>query len=298
MREIKNKLARRKLISKKKEADNIKKLQAHKDRKDLELEHPELKQERLAKNVPKTLDNTMEYQEDIVDMDDDEVIEDEKTDEFALFFQGKRDPKICITTSLKPSKKLMDFVGELTSIFPTSESSNRQDSTITEFIEERKKDYTHVMIVHEDKKQDGPNSIMLFHLPNGPTAFYKLSSIIPSVKINGHGRPSAHFPEIILNNFKTRLGHTVGRFFASMFPPVPEFQGRQVVTLHNQRDYIFIRRHRYMFRNKQKVDLQEIGPRFTLKLRWLQNGIYSTQFGEFEFMYRSALSTSRKKYFL
>lgn len=27
----------------------------------------------------------------------------------------------------------------------------------------------------------------------------------------------------------------------------PEFQGRQVVTFHNQRDYIFVRFHRYMF---------------------------------------------------
>lgn len=28
---------------------------------------------------------------------------------------------------------------------------------------------------------------------------------------------------------------------------VPDFVGRQVVTFHNQRDYIFVRFHRYMF---------------------------------------------------
>lgn len=27
----------------------------------------------------------------------------------------------------------------------------------------------------------------------------------------------------------------------------PEFNGRQVVTFHNQRDYIFVRFHRYIF---------------------------------------------------
>jgi len=31
--------------------------------------------------------------------------------------------------------------------------------------------------------------------------------------------------------------------------------------------------HRYAFRSPEKVALQEIGPRFTLKLRWLKKGI-------------------------
>lgn len=84
----------------------------------------------------------------------------------------------------------------------------------------------------------------------------------------------------------------------TLFPAMPELAGRQVVTLHNQRglcflpltghqlltgtvDYIFVRRHRYVFREarateKNVVDaegkemkgmqgiragLQEIGPR-------------------------------------
>ena len=83
--------------------------------------------------------------------------------------------------------------------------------------------------------------------------------------------------------------------FQTFFPPLPEFQGRQVVTLHNQRDFLFFRRHRYVaiayhdsvqlpqadaavssryaFRSTEKVALQEIGPRFTLKLRSLKKGL-------------------------
>lgn len=70
---------------------------------------------------------------------------------------------------------------------------------------------------------------------------------------------------------------------------MPEFEGRQVVTLHNQRDFLFFRRHRwveflvdarglfltcrsYAFRSIEKAALQEIGPRFTLKMRWLKKG--------------------------
>jgi ribosome production factor 1 len=90
--------------------------------------------------------------------------------------------------------------------------------------------------------------------------------------------------------------------FQTTFPQLPEFQGRQVVTLHNQRDFLFFRRHRcvarfpihkgkqilipfffcrYAFRSTEKVALQEIGPRFTLKLRCLKKGIPAVfDFGE------------------
>ena len=60
----------------------------------------------------------------------------------------------------------------------------------------------------------------------------------------GHGMVTDHEPEVILNNFTTRLGHSVARLLASWFPQVPQFQGRRVVTFHNQRDFIFIRHHR------------------------------------------------------
>ena len=106
----------------------------------------------------------------------------------------------------------------------------------------------------------------------------------------GHARATPHHPELILNGFVTRLGHAVGRMFQTLYPPLPEFEGRQVVTLHNQRDFLFFRRHRYAsisplhchvtshtlrryaFRSLEKAALQEIGPRFTLKLRWLKKG--------------------------
>lgn len=113
----------------------------------------------------------------------------------------------------------------------------------------------------------------------------------------GHGRVTAHNPELILNNFNTRLGHTIGRMFQALLPQVPEFQGRQVITFHNQRDFIFVRRHRYVFRDTEKVGLQELGPKFTLKLRWLQKGIYKRD-GEYEWVFKPEMETSRKRFFL
>jgi hypothetical protein len=102
-----------------------------------------------------------------------------------------------------------------------------------------------------------------------------------------HGKPTAHLPELVLNNFNTRLGHNVGRLFATLFPKMAEFHGRRVVTFHNQRDYIFFRHHRYIFSDSgKKVRMQELGPRFTLKLQWLQHGTFDTEQGEYEWKHR------------
>jgi ribosome production factor 1 len=56
----------------------------------------------LADNVPNTLENTREFDETIVE-DDEEVAADEATDEFSQYFQSGVAPKILVTTSKGPS---------------------------------------------------------------------------------------------------------------------------------------------------------------------------------------------------
>ena len=78
-----------------------------------------------------------------------------------------------------------------------------------------------MIVVNEDFKT--PSGLLLIHLPDGPTAYFRLTSIRTGREI---GSQLAHTvgknPEIILNNFTTRLGHSVGRMFASLFPQNPE----------------------------------------------------------------------------
>ena len=38
---------------------------------------------------------------------------------------------------------------------------------------------------------------------------------------------------------------------------------------------------RYIFRNAKKVGMQELGPRFTLKLRSLQKGTFDSKYGDY-----------------
>ena len=133
----------------------------------------------------------------------------------------------------------------------------------------------------EDQKKI--TSLSVSNLPKGPTAMFRVSNVVLAKDIKGHGRPTSHRPEVLLNNFKTKMGVRVGRLLGSLFNNDPQFVGRRAVTFHNQRDYIFFRHHRYIFETKPNASvgrdekgvrarLQELGPRFTLRLDKVRKG--------------------------
>ncbi|KAI9856294.1 MAG: hypothetical protein M1824_005509 [Vezdaea acicularis] len=205
-------------------------------------------------------------------------------------------PKILVTTSINST--LHREASLLTTLLPNSvyipRSAHRYGHKfsvreISSFAANR--GYTALAILKEDQKV--PTGLSIVHLPHGPTFHFSISNWVEGKKLPGHGNPTNHFPELILNNFRTPLGLLTAHLFRTMFPPQPELEGRQVVTLHNQRDYIFLRRHRYVFRDKRATEksvvgtdgkevkgmegiragLQELGPRFTMKLRRVDKAI-------------------------
>ncbi|KAJ7068656.1 anticodon-binding protein [Mycena amicta] len=289
---IKNKVKREEIAKKAKKAKSQEKLQKRLARAKAEANDPAAKKKRQDENVPRTLDNMREFDPSFLTADpstsaQEQIAEDIAADPFASYFSGTDDPrappKILITTGPKASKGTYDFCDELVGVFPGAEFIQRKKGKGFEMGRiagwAAGRGYKHMCVVNEDQKK--PNAITLIHLPNGPTAYFKLTSVQLTKQIYGHARATPHDPELVLNGFVTRLGHAVGRMFQTLFPPLPEFQGRQVVTLHNQRDFLFFRRHRYAFRSPEKVALQEIGPRFTLKLRSLRKGIPAVQlFGQ------------------
>lgn len=72
------------------------------------------------------------------------------------------------------------------------------------------------------------------------------------------------------------------------------------------------RHHRYIFEEKQSkakegskqqqqaviARMQELGPRFTLKLLSLQKGTFDSKFGEFEWVHKKEMDTSRRRFHL
>ncbi|KAJ7831888.1 anticodon-binding protein [Mycena leptocephala] len=291
---IKNKIKREEVSRKTKKAKGQQKLQKRLALAKAEANDPAAKKKRLAENVPRTLDNTREFDPSFLTADpgqsssaQEETAQDIASDPFASYFLSTDDPtippKILITTSPKATKATFDFCDELVGVFPGAEFIRRKKGKGFEVGRiagwAAGRGYKHMCVVNEDHKK--PNAITLVHLPDGPTAYFRLTSVELTKQIYGHARATPHDPELVLNNFVTRLGHAVGRMFQTLFPPLPEFQGRQVVTLHNQRDFLFFRRHRYAFRSPEKVALQEIGPRFTLRLQSLRKGIPAVQrFGD------------------
>ena len=207
-----------------------------------------------------------------------------------------KDPKVLITTAKRPSRQTATFAAEhLVDLFPCSEYHARKDFAIKAIAAEaRPLGFTHILIVGQEARKKQPDSLVIVLLgaddASSTTSYFRLTNIRCTRKeIRNKGRSTSHFPELILNHFTTDLGKAVGHLFISLFPAKPEFKGRQVVTVHNQRDFIFVRRHRYVFddlpqgiRDKygdrdglgKHARLQEIGPSFTMKLEAVQRGAF------------------------
>uniref|UniRef100_A0A8C7T6N8 Ribosome production factor 1 n=1 Tax=Oncorhynchus mykiss TaxID=8022 RepID=A0A8C7T6N8_ONCMY len=236
------------------------------------------------KEVPKTIENQRVYDETTVNPEDEEVAFDEGTDEFSAYFNRLTNPKVLITTSDRPRGRTVRFCNQLATVIPDAHVYYRRGLALKKVIPQCiARGFTYLMVINEDRKV--PNGMVLCHLPDGPTAHFKVSSVRLRKEMKRRGKdPTEHSPEVILNNFTTRLGHSMGRLFAALFPHDPQFVGRQVATFHNQRDFIFFRFHRYIFKNEQRVGIQELGPRFTLKLRSLQKGTFDSKFGEYEWV--------------
>ncbi|KGG51880.1 hypothetical protein DI09_24p10, partial [Mitosporidium daphniae] len=180
------------------------------------------------------------------------------------------------------------------------------DVVIREAIEAKSTD---LIIIGERLKE--PYSLTLVHLPSGPTASFRLSSIVTSKQLGKNcGSATNHPPELNMANFDTMLGLTVGRFLTNLFPFKPQFEGRQIVTFHNQRDFIFFRRHRYIFQgvtggektksttsSAPSVRMQELGPRFTLKLMAIQKGTFDLTNGEYIWVRANSKMNTRKQFY-
>ncbi|KAK0629762.1 anticodon-binding protein [Bombardia bombarda] len=228
---------------------------------------------------------------------------DSLTEEFKHLFteQPLEFPKILVTTSLNAT--IHKEAQDLAAIFPNSTYIRRSANfhghkysvrEIAKFAKNR--GYNVLIVVGEDQKR--PCQLSVIHLNSeeaapGPTLTYTIRGYQPGKALLGHGNPTNHYPELLLNGFKTPLGLLAAKSMYTLFPAKPELSGRQVVTLHNQRDYIFFRRHRYIFREARSTEknvtgadgaemkglqgiragLQEIGPRMTLKLRRVDKGI-------------------------
>lgn len=226
---IKNKLKRRQMFEKQ---ESEKRAALRKQKKRGVSESGE------EKRPTRTIDNACGFAETLPDDSS------QAGDPFTCYFNKEKEPKLLMTTVEHPRVRTIRFCQEFARTIPNLEFKFRRNCSVKGTMKAaHERGYTHLLVVNQDGRK--PNGILMIHLPDGPTANFKLSSVKYHKEIRHSGAHSSERPEIIVNNFHTRLGQTIGRLFVSLCHFDPQFKGRRVVTFHNQRDYIFFRHHRY-----------------------------------------------------
>mmetsp|Transcript_79780 Transcript_79780/g.97664 ORF Transcript_79780/g.97664 Transcript_79780/m.97664 type:complete len:328 (+) Transcript_79780:21-1004(+) len=303
LNDIKNKQKRRQVW-------NLRKIDTKKRAKNAYLRRKRLRNKHGFHRSPYVI-HTQESKripdETIIKGYDKEIEGEHKMDEFSQHFEGTIQPKICITTSMGwPYKGTYDIINELLDVFPDAKYYRRRKFTIKSIIKQAiKKGFTSVIVLNQDKNNRGykgycrgVHKLLHVSLPNGPTAFYRITNIKLRKQIYRGSVSTGHRPELILSNFQTRLGVRLGRMLATMFDTRAEFRGRQVVTFRNQRDFIFFRRHRYLFTDEgNQCELQELGPRFTLKLIYLHEGLFDPKKAEYEWKWNEDMGLHKLKWY-
>ncbi|CAK9818117.1 U3 small nucleolar ribonucleoprotein protein IMP4 [Anthophora quadrimaculata] len=210
---------------------------------------------------------------------------------------GVEDPKIVITTSRDPSSRLKMFAKELRLIFPNSQRMNRGNYDMKQLIHACcANDVTDFIIVHEHRGI--PDSLVVCHLPYGPTAYFTMSDVIMRHDIPDIGTMSEQYPHLIFHNFKTNLGGRVMSILKYLFP-VPKEDSKRIITFANHDDYISFRHHTYKKIHGKDIELTEVGPRFQLKLYEIKLGTLDIEAAaDTEWALRPYMNTSHKRRFL
>ena len=117
-----------------------------------------------------------EADETIVTSDNEEVQKEEEVDEFASYYKKEYTPKILMTTSKKPSAQLGSFMQEIAEIFPNAHFYERKSFDLKKIVEyANNREFTDIIAVSERLKK--PDGFWLIHLPDGPTAYFRLTNI-------------------------------------------------------------------------------------------------------------------------
>ena len=236
-----------------------------------------------------------------------------------------------VSAEAHPGERAVNFMKELSYTLPHCHFFKRKSyslKAVSGFA--IKRGYTCLIVLQE--KDGVPDSMYLMSLPDGPSSLFKISGLKLGSEIPGSASCNTlHKPEVVTSHFSTRLGLRVAKQLQSIFPAVGDDVGRRCVVFHNQRDFIFFRHFRYVFRNvtikgeedkelKQKQKpiadeedwleegatleeevvakdpacaLKEIGPRFTLRLRSIQLTGKFDRAAEYEYQWRPDVNVNR-----
>lgn len=243
-------------------------------------------------------------------------------DEYA--YAGVEDPKIIVTTSRDASSRLKAFSTELRLIFPNAKKINRGNYQIKAIVDAcRRNNVTDLVLVTETRGE--PDGLVVSHFPSGPTAFFGMANVVMRHDLPERATVSEAFPHLIFHDFTSPLGERVKSILKFLFP-VPRAESTRVMSFINQSDYISFRHHQYtrnkasrLERRRQRIGadddsdneddddddgerelapdiaLEEVGPRFELRLYKIRLGTLDETAADDEFVLRPYHNTAKRR---
>ncbi|KAL5259431.1 hypothetical protein ACHWQZ_G009766 [Mnemiopsis leidyi] len=210
-------------------------------------------------------------------------------------YAGVKDPKLVLTTSHNPSSRLKQFAKEIRLILPNCQRLNRGHFVVKDLVEACKSnDVTDLIVLHEHRGV--PDSLVICHLPYGPTAYFSLSNVVMRHDIPNVGPVQEVYPHLIFHNFTTKLGKRLESILKYLFP-VPKQDSKRVMSFVNSEDYVSFRHHVYTGPDN-KIELSEVGPRFEMRLFEIRQGTLEQNHTNIEWKLRPYMNTAKKRYFI
>ena len=204
--------------------------------------------------------------------------------------------KIVITTSRNPSSGLLKFTKEIKKIFPSAIKINRGNKFLKSLISFCiLENVTDLLLVYEHRGV--PSSLIITHLPSGPTLFFKLFNITIN-KFEKKENIPRNFPILILQNFTSPLGKRLSSIFKSLFRE-PSSSSKNIVIIKAKEKFISWNYYWFERKGNCKSDIliHQSSPSFDLFPYKISLGTLSDNRPEIEWSNNCYINTFKKKLF-
>mmetsp|Transcript_17002 Transcript_17002/g.33401 ORF Transcript_17002/g.33401 Transcript_17002/m.33401 type:complete len:169 (+) Transcript_17002:233-739(+) len=156
-------------------------------------------------------------------------------------------PMIFLTTSRLPSSALIKFTRNLEKIFTNSFKLCRGRKFLSNLVEFCiSKGGTDIILTHEHRGV--PDSLVISHLPKGPSAYFTIKRVVFVCKKWKKGN-NLLSPHILIDNLNSEIGKRLCGIFCSLFS-FPNSRSKRIISFIGINNQILFRHFLYQ---KKKI---------------------------------------------
>ena len=205
--------------------------------------------------------------------------------------------KLIITTSRCPSISLIRFTKTLVNVFPKSLKINRGikffSSLFSCCLIHKASDF---IIVYE--KRGTPLSLIISHLPCGPSVFFGLSNVVTQNNSNTIFL-FTNSPHVLLVNLDSPVSKRITKILSLLFPK-PNQNSQRIVSFVGEKNKIIVSHHWFQTKGTKQRDifLKKLSPSFDMQPYKILLGTIFTKKKKLEWIITPFINKKRKKPFL